>query len=70
MASSVLLDRTLHLVRNRPASLTYAAIAEALDVSKAWIEALASGRIPDPGVCKVEALYNYLAATPLKIGDE
>lgn len=70
MPSSVLLDRTLHLVRSRPATVTYAAIADAADVSKAWIEALIAGRIPDPGVCKIEAVYNFLARCPLEIEGE
>lgn len=69
MSSSKLLDRTLHLVRNRPVTETYQTIAAAAKVSPHWVKTLASGKIPDPGVCKVEAVFNYLNKQPLDLGD-
>lgn len=55
-----MLDRTLQLVRERPRTLTYEQIANDTGLKVSWLEALASGRIPDPGVRKVETLYAYL----------
>lgn len=65
MFSSQLLERTLHLVRNRPISMTYEKLAELSDLQSNWIATFAQGKMKEPGVSKVEALYNALAEAPL-----
>ena len=60
-ASTSLLEQTLQLVRNRPRSMTYDHIAAETGLKKTWLEAFAAGRIPDPGVRKVEALHAFLS---------
>ena len=59
--STSLLDKTLQLVRNRPRTMTYDHIASETGLKKAWLEAFAAGRIPDPGVRKVETLFAFLS---------
>ena len=55
-----LLDTTLQLLKSRPRSVTYDQIAAGTGLGKPWLEALAAGRIPDPGVRKIETLYAFL----------
>lgn len=68
MLNSSLYDRTLHLVKNRPVTVTFQVIADATGVKRSWIEAFASGRIPDPSVRKVETIYVFLSKKPLDFG--
>ncbi len=56
-----MLDKTLKLVRERPRTLTYDQIASDTGLKVSWLEAFAGGRIPDPGVRKVETLFAYLS---------
>jgi hypothetical protein len=53
-------DETRELLNNRPVWLEVRAIAEAVDVSPAWVRLFARGLIPDPGVMKVQALHKFL----------
>ena len=69
MSSSILLERTLHLARNRPRSLKYDVIVLETGLKRRWLEEFIAGRIDDPSVVKVEKLYNYLAETPLMIAE-
>lgn len=69
MSSSILLSRTLHLVRNRSVTATYDVIAEDTGLKAHWVKAFANGRMRDPSVVKVETLYNYLNKSPLTLGD-
>lgn len=70
MLSSRLYDKTLFLVKNRPVTVTYQVIADATGVKRNWIEAFAAGRIPDPSVRKIEALFGFLSKTPLDFGGD
>lgn len=56
-----LLERTLHLVRNAPRSLSYAEMARQIEASPAWVQQFAKGAIPNPGVITVQRLHDYLA---------
>jgi hypothetical protein len=49
---------TIALIRN--ASVSYTAICEKCGVSRGWISQVASGTITDPGVQKVERVYDFL----------
>ena len=51
----------------RPRVLTYEVIAEECNVSKRWLEQLAAGKIKEPSVCKVEAVYEFVTGKPLDV---
>jgi hypothetical protein len=53
-------DSTRDLLNNRPASLSISKVAEACDVSEAWLRLFARGKIENPGVATVECLHTYL----------
>lgn len=53
-------DNTRTLLLNRPASLTIATIAKDINVSTAWLNMFARGKIDNPGVVTIETLHNYL----------
>lgn len=53
-------DETRELLLNRPASLAVGTIAEAMGVSKSWLNAFARGDIENPGVVTIETLNVYL----------
>lgn len=57
---TTLRDETRELLLNRPATMTVAVIAEALGISKAWINAFARGDIANPGVVTIETLNAFL----------
>lgn len=57
---TTLRDETRELLLNRPASLSVGDIADAIKVSKSWLNAFARGDIPNPGVVTVETLNAYL----------
>ena len=64
---SKLCEKTLELLKNRPRPKTYELIGEAIDIKPSWIESFAQRRIEEPGVQKVERLYEYLKGEPLKV---
>ena len=53
-------DETRKLLNDRPASLSIADIAKALNVSEAWINTFRRGKIDNPGVVTICALNLYL----------
>lgn len=53
-------DETRTLLQNRPVTITYKMIAEAIGVTEAWVKLFAIGRTENPGVNTVEAMNNYL----------
>lgn len=67
MSASVLATRTREALAARPRIVTYEVIAEECGVSVRWIQQFASDTIADPGVHKVEALYNFLTGKELDI---
>lgn len=70
MASVSLNDRTLELLRNRPRTMTYSVIAEAMketcpQITVSWLLQYAHGRYTFPPIERVQALYEFLAGKPL-----
>ena len=59
-----LLDDTLDRLRNAPRWLSLSQIAQESGLKVAWLSALASGAIEDPGVKKVQQLHDYLRVVP------
>lgn len=57
---TTLRDETRELLLNRPASLSVGEIAEAIGVSKSWLNAFARGGIDNPGVVTIETLNAFL----------
>jgi hypothetical protein len=53
-------DETRYLLQNRPVTVTYKMIADAIGVTEAWVKLFAIGRTENPGVNTVEAMNNYL----------
>lgn len=66
-ASSKLLLETLALVKNRPRPQTYGVISEATGIPVEFLQNLMAGRIKDPGVIRIERLYNHLAKEKLSL---
>lgn len=66
---SILLERTLHLVRNRSVKITLKKISEDTGLKYDWLVRFNMGNYDDCGVKKVETLYNYLSADKLTLPD-
>ncbi len=64
--SSVFLERTLELLKNRSKNITYALIEEETGLKQSWLESLNFKRNEglDPGIRRIETLYNYLNEKP------
>ncbi len=60
-------DRTVALVKTRPANLQLKDIAYATGVPLGWVKVFAQGRIVDPGVCRVQAIYEYMTQEKLNL---
>jgi len=61
MIITELRDRTVDMLRHRPATLTYEQIEKDTSLPVGWLKALARGAVEDPGVNRVETLNVYLA---------
>ena len=59
-AKAGLLDRTIELIRNRPASLNYQDIAHNAGVNYHFIVSLTQDKSGDFGVRKVQKVHDYL----------
>jgi hypothetical protein len=66
MGANKLQDRTRSLVQQRPRDVTLAHIAQATQTSVSWLKQFSRGKIDNPGVRKVEAVYTFLASKPLE----
>lgn len=62
-----LYDRTLHLIKTRPANLTFDEIARDTDIKASWLRCFARGKIGDPSVNRIQTLYEYLSNKKLKV---
>lgn len=60
--SQSLLERTLHLVRNRPPSLTLEQLANEAGVNHNWLKAFILERYPNPRIREVEKLHAFLSS--------
>ena len=54
-----LLERTMTLLKNSDKTVTV--ICQDTGISRRWINYLKAGEYSDPGVNKIEILYNYLS---------
>jgi hypothetical protein len=59
---SKLHETTLKMLRDRPSTLSMREIAEETGLGYDWLRSLNSGRIPSPGILKIERLYEYLSS--------
>lgn len=64
---STLLDRTRQLLADRPRSMTLAKIACDLGLTEGWLLDMRRPTIGDPGVIKVQKLYEYLSGRKLEL---
>lgn len=53
-------DITHKLLVERPRSLTYDEISKHTGISVPWLRDFAGGRRENPGICTVQALYEFL----------
>ena len=61
---SIFLEKTKQLLKERPKHITLSLIAEETKLTSDWLESLLYRKNFDPGVIKIETLYNYLADEP------
>lgn len=66
-SKSSLLDATLTLLCR--SELPLETIAHKIGVRYDWLVRVKSGRTPNPGVIRVQALYEFLSKTTLKVID-
>lgn len=69
MTTTCLLAHTVQLLRERPRSVTLAMISQATGLKQSWLNMMITGYFEDPGVKKVQALYEYLSQKTLLITD-
>lgn len=67
MITTELRDKTIEMLRNRPATLTYEQIEQQTTIPAGWLKALARGVIEDPGVNRVQTLNSYLQSVFAKL---
>lgn len=67
MITTKLRDKTLDLLRNRPAWKTYTQIAEDTKIPVGWIKEFSRGTMNGPDVNRIETLYEHLAQKPIDI---
>ena len=60
MLSKNLHAETIRLLRGRPKSLTLRQIAEDTELGEEWIKSVLHEKTEDPGVNKIQKLYEYL----------
>ena len=65
-----LLHETLHLLRQRPRSVTYEKIEEATGLKASWLSMLASDDIKDPSVNSIQKLYEFLSGKKLNVNSK
>jgi len=58
-------DETRRLVKERPRSLSLRTIAADTGLNIRWLEQFRDGGSPNPGVCFVQTLYEYLTQRQL-----
>lgn len=64
--TSTLCDRTLDLLKNRSVKLTYQKIENDTAIPAGWLRMFARNKIPNPGVCQIQTLYEYLSKKQLE----
>jgi hypothetical protein len=63
---SIFLAETRRLLKERPKNITLALIAEETELTSDWLESLLYKDKIDPGVKRIELLYNYLSGKSFK----
>ena len=64
---SRLCTKTVELLQRRPRTVTYKSIEEATGLKSEWLAGFANREFDDPGVKKVERLYEHLSGKRLKV---
>lgn len=60
-------DKTLELLKSRPEELTLSKIAKDTKLGEGWLSMFLNNNISHPSVNMVQALYEYLTKTEIKI---
>lgn len=53
-------DEVIERLKNRPLWLSFKDIEENTGIPVSWLKALATDRIADPGVCRIQTVKAYL----------
>ena len=64
---TTLRDKTLELLKNRPAFITLEKIAEETGLGSRWLSMFNNGRISKPSVNAIQTLYEYLTKSEIKV---
>lgn len=64
---STLYDRTYALLRERMATTSLQTISRESDLPYYWLNKISIGATKDPGVRRVQKLYEYLTGKPLEL---
>lgn len=64
---SALLERTLHLLRERSRTKTLQIIEQETGLQVPWLKGLLRGKTNSPSVCRIVLLYEYLSGKTLAI---
>ena len=62
-----LYEKTRELLRSRPATMTFASIEDATGIKESWLRLFTRGKIENPSVNTVQALYEHLSGTKLRV---
>jgi len=55
-------DKTLKLLRERPRNISFFKIHQATGLGEAWLSMLQRGKITNPTINMMNALFNYLSS--------
>lgn len=67
MQGTKLREKTLFLLKNRPATIKLKDVAEGAGLTEAWVKSFHLGNLTHPSVVHIETLYEYLSKTKLKV---
>ncbi|MBN46244.1 MAG: hypothetical protein CMH23_07200 [Methylophaga sp.] len=62
-----LYEKTRDLLKNRPVTVTFASIEDATGIKESWLRMFNRGKIENPSVNTVQALYEHLSGTKLRV---
>lgn len=68
MAAETLFEATNRLLKNCPRHITFADIAAGSGLTASWISMFSRGQIPDPGVHKIQQLFDYMSIKRPPVG--
>lgn len=62
-----LYEKTRELLKARPATMTFAVIEKETGIKESWLRMFNRGKIENPSVNTVQALYEHLTGSKLRV---